>query len=51
MNDARAVGQIDVAIAGWGREVRAITNDRCGLAEEILEEKSKNYTRGETEYF
>ena len=40
MNEARTVGQMYVAIADWGREVRAITGNGCGLAEEILAEKS-----------
>jgi hypothetical protein len=51
MNEARAVGQMYVAIADWGRKVRVITTDGCGLAEEILAEKSENYTRGEMGYF
>ena len=47
MKEARAVGQMYVAIADWGREVCAITGDGCVLAEEVLAEESENYTRGE----
>ena len=45
MSKARAVGQVESAIANWGREVRTITGDGCGLAKEILAEESENYTQ------